>query len=56
MILQASVGLGGLFTVLSFYLIKDWKIIFFTFQFVPFVGCLLFTYFFLQETPQFLVK
>jgi hypothetical protein len=56
LILQAQMVVGGLFIVVAFYLLKDWKVIFFAFQFVPLLGCLVFAYFYLQETPQFLIK
>jgi MFS family permease len=54
--LQSLICSGGLFTVLAFYLIKDWKTIYFTFQFLPLVGCLIFAYFYLQETQQSLIQ
>jgi MFS family permease len=48
--------LGGLLMVLCFYLIGNWQPIFWIFCFVPLFLCLCFSVYFLQETPQFLIK
>ena len=54
--IQGIFCVGGLFTVLIFYLLKDWKIIFIVFCLIPLVACLAFNIFFVKETPQFLIK
>lgn len=47
---------GGCCIVGIFYVFKSWRIIFVLFYFLPLLICLIFTYFFLKETPQFLIK
>ncbi len=53
---QAFFPIGGIFLILVFYLLKRWKIIFVLFLLTPMAICLIFAYFFVQETPQFLIK
>lgn len=48
--------MGGIFIVLAFYILKQWKIIFVCFCLLPTALCLAFSCYFLQETPQFLIK
>jgi K+-transporting ATPase A subunit len=54
--IQAWLPIGGILIILAFYLFKEWKFIFSVFCLVPYIICLIFTCFFVVETPQFLVK
>lgn len=56
MLFQLSFPLGGMFVVGAFYWFQDWRVVFFWFCLVPFIAIFIFSYFFVQETPQFLVK
>ena len=48
--------IAGISAVISFYALKNWRPIFISLLLVPMVLALVFTFFFVQETPQFLIK
>lgn len=48
--------MAGIVVVGAFYWLKHWRAVFLWFCLVPVLACLVFCYFFVQETPQFLIK
>lgn len=56
MIIQSCFCIGGLATILWFYLFKKWKLIFWVFYFVPLCIVAVLSFIILKETPQFLVR
>lgn len=53
---QMFTPIAGIVVVGAFYWLKHWRAVFFWCCLIPVLVCLLFSYFFVQETPQFLVK
>ena len=53
---QSLYSLGALLLIYLYYALKDWKVIFFFGSLIPQIIFLLFSYFYIQETPQFMVK
>lgn len=54
-LIQLFFSLGCLFDVGIYFFIGNWKIIFWVFLITPTAGCLVMIYFFIQETPYFMV-
>ena len=55
-LIQAFFCMGGLFSVLLFYVFKDWRSIFIYFCSIPIFLLFVFNYLFIKETPLFLIK
>lgn len=56
MLVQIFVPVGGIYIVLAFRILKHWRVIFLYSCLLPLLFSLIFTYLFLQETPQLLIK
>lgn len=55
-IFQIFFPVAGIAVVAGFYIFKQWRVIFITYCLIPMVLCLVFSCWFVQETPQFLIK
>jgi len=55
-LIQGFFCLSGIVVVAAFYLIQSWRSIFLVMCLIPMAACLVFSFFFVQETPQFLIK
>lgn len=55
-LIQGFFCLAGIVVVVTFYIMKAWRGIFIVICLIPLSACLVFSYYFVQETPQFLIK
>ena len=55
-LVNAFFTIAGFGAVGSFYILQSWRPVFIFLQLIPFIASLIFAYFFVQETPQFLIK
>lgn len=54
--IQAFICFGGLVSIGLFYTIKNWYPIYLYFGLIPMTLLLIFTFVYLKETPQFMIK
>ena len=55
-LMQGFFCLSGIVVVVAFFILKSWRGIFIVICLIPVFACLVFSFFFVQETPQFLIK
>jgi len=54
--MQSFFSVGATLNIGVFYFFKNWKVNFVFCLLIPLVACLIFTFFYFRETPQFMIK